>query len=89
MMEFLVGGMIKYDLGLKSIYTNTNKPSYVSMGLLYRVKDAAIVLLNIDYRQVYKIGFSYDINISQLTAASQTRGGIELHIGYTGFFDKK
>ncbi len=86
--ELLVGGMLKYDLGLESRYTGANKTSYVSFGAMYRIKDAIIVLLNLDYKQVYNIGFSYDINASGLTSVSKGRGGMELHLGYTGFGKK-
>ncbi len=57
--EFLFGSMIKYDLGLESRYTNANRPSYVSLGCLYRVNDAIIILLNIDYKQIYNFGFRF------------------------------
>lgn len=86
--EITLGGMIKYDSGLESKYTGANKTSFVSFGALYRVKDAIIVLLNIDYKQVYNFGFSYDVNVSGFTSVSKGRGGMELHIGYTGFFIK-
>lgn len=87
--ELLIGGMLKYDLGLESRYTGANKTSYVSIGALYRMKDAIIVLVNIDYKQVYKIGFSYDVNASGLTSVSKGRGGMEIHLGYTGFGKNK
>ena len=86
--EITAGGMIKYDLGLESRYTGVNKPSFVSFGALYRVNDAVIVLLNIDYKQVFNFGFSYDVNVSGLKSASKGRGGIELHLGYVGLFSK-
>jgi type IX secretion system PorP/SprF family membrane protein len=86
--EITAGGMIKYDLGLQSKYTGINKPSFLSLGLLHRVNDAVIAILNIEYKQVYKFGFSYDINASGLTKASKGRGGIELHIGYIGLSSK-
>jgi type IX secretion system PorP/SprF family membrane protein len=86
--EILFGSMLKYDLGLESRYTGANKTSYVSFGAMYRLKDAAILLFNVDYKQVFNFGFSYDFNISGLSAVSKTRGGMELYIGYKGFFSK-
>ncbi len=86
--EVTAGGMIKYDLGLTSKYTGINKPSFLSLGLLYRVNDAIIAVLNLEYKQVYNFGFSYDINASGLTNVSKGRGGIELHIGYIGVSSK-
>ncbi len=82
--EITVGGMIKYDLGVESKYTGINKSSFLSMGLLYRVNDAVIAILNLEYKQMYNFGFSYDINASGLTRVSKGRGGLELHIGYIG-----
>lgn len=84
--EINAGGMIKYGKGLGSKYTGTNKPSSVSFGSLYRIKDAIIILVNIDYKSMFTFGFSYDINVSNLAIASKGRGGIELCISYSGFF---
>lgn len=86
--EITAGAMVKYDLGLESKYTGINKPSFLSMGVLYRVNDAIIAILNLEYKQIYNIGISYDINASGLTTVSKGRGGIELHIGYIGISSK-
>ncbi len=56
-------------------YTATN------FGLFVRHKDAVIVVFGLDYRS-YTFGISYDINISNLKVASNSRGGLELSASY-------
>lgn len=60
----------------------------INAGLGMRMGDAAQILLGADFKQ-YKIGASYDINVSGLTAASSTVGGFELALIYTGSINKK
>lgn len=52
-------------------------------GAMYRVNDALIPMVRIDYG-AYGLGLTYDINLSKLTQASDTRGGIELAFIYKG-----
>lgn len=85
--EINAGGMLKYGLGLNSKYTGVNKPSSISFGGLYRIKDAVVILVNVDYRSMFTFGLSYDINVSGLTTVSKGRGGMELCIVYSGFFN--
>ena len=58
---------------------NMNKEFLLRLkaGLGYRVGDAAQVLLGADYKD-WKFGFSYDLNVSSLTPATNTFGGFEL-----------
>ena len=86
--EINAGGLIKYGFGQDSKYTSTNKSSTVSFGGLYRFKDAIIILVNMNYKNMLTFGFSYDINVSSLAIASKGRGGMELCIVYSGFFNK-
>jgi type IX secretion system PorP/SprF family membrane protein len=53
----------------------------VSLGILYRVKDAIIIAGGMDYRN-FKVGVSYDINTSKFVAATNHRGGFEISIIY-------
>ena len=53
----------------------------VSLGGFYRVQDACIAVVNMDYRN-FNVGLSYDVNISKLTAASNNRGGYEISVIY-------
>jgi len=65
-----------------------NETLALNGGLGLRAGDAVQVLLGADYKQ-YKIGASYDINISGLSAASGTIGAFELGLIYTGNINKK
>jgi len=87
--EINAGGMVKYGIGLDSKYTGANVSSTISLGALYRFKDALIILMNIGYKNIFVFGLSYDLNLSGLTNASRGRGGMELCIVYSGFFSKK
>ncbi|MFN3939364.1 MAG: PorP/SprF family type IX secretion system membrane protein [Chitinophagales bacterium] len=57
--------------------------SFVYIGAHYRVDDAIIPSLGFDYNNV-QFGLSYDINVSDLSAVSAYKGGIELSLIYTG-----
>jgi type IX secretion system PorP/SprF family membrane protein len=50
--------------------------------------EAFIITTAFDY-QGLTIGASYDVNVSELSNASNTRGGFEIAIAYTGAFDKR
>lgn len=53
----------------------------VSLGLFNRAKDAWVVVAKMDYRN-FNVGVSYDVNISDLTTATNKRGAFELSIIY-------
>ncbi len=53
----------------------------LSAGLGYRLSDALQALLGVKYKNL-RVGFAYDINTSDLTAASNYRGGFELAANY-------
>jgi len=50
-------------------------------GMYYRTKDAGYLLAGMDYDQ-WRVGISYDINLSNLKPASQSRGGFEFSVVY-------
>ena len=50
-------------------------------GLHYRLKDAIIPSIAINYNK-FRVGLSYDINISSLKTASHSKGGAEISIIY-------
>jgi type IX secretion system PorP/SprF family membrane protein len=76
--QFLGGAM--YQMQLASNYDNDDVMN-LSLGGFYRWKDAFIPVVKMD---IYKlsIGLSYDINTSQLTTASNWKGGFELTASY-------
>jgi type IX secretion system PorP/SprF family membrane protein len=57
-------------------------PTNVYLGSWLRVNDAVIPYLGLEFGGM-RIGASYDINVSQLKAASLGRGGAEFSIIYT------
>lgn len=74
--ETLVGTFGKYYL--KPI---DGKTTAVSLGAFYRLKDAFIVVANMDYRS-FNVGVSYDVNTSRLIEATNRRGAFELSVIY-------
>lgn len=52
-------------------------------GLFYRYKDAIIPYVGMDYKD-FKLGLSYDVNLSGLSEVSRGRGGYELSLIYKG-----
>jgi len=53
------------------------------LGGSYRLSDAAIVLLGLDYKQ-WRAGFSYDVNVSTLNEITNSRGAWEISLMYIG-----
>ncbi len=74
--ETVVGGFGKYFL--KPVNGMTTA---VSLGAFYRLKDAFIVVANMDYKS-FNVGVSYDVNTSKLVAATNRRGGFEVSVIY-------
>ena len=57
-----------------------------SIGSFYRGSDAVIPMMKLDYMK-WGFGVSYDVNISQLKAASQFRGGLEVALSYKTYLN--
>lgn len=74
--ETVVGLFGKYHL--KPIDGMTTA---VSLGGFYRMKDAFILVANMDYKN-FNVGVSYDINTSKLVEATNHRGGFEISVIY-------
>ncbi len=53
----------------------------VFAGVWYRTRDAGYISAGMNYDQ-WRVGLSYDINVSQLQPASKNRGGFEISIRY-------
>ena len=75
-LEILVGGMGKIHLNQER-----DKELAVALSLAYRLGDAWVPSLAVDYR-MWSVGFSYDINSSPFNIASFRRGGPELSVIY-------
>ncbi len=77
------GGFIyKHDM----VEAEDDETMSISAGSFLRWGDAIIPVVKLD---MYKlaIGFTYDINISKLTAASKMRGGFEATVSYRDFLN--
>lgn len=81
--ELAGGCLYAYNLG-----DDPSMPLYVlSAGAYIRWKDAVIPVVKIQ-GQGFGASLSYDVNASPLKAASQSRGGMELSLSYTGFLQR-
>ena len=85
---FMQGGNRQIQGGLQinhDIQTDDeNKKVGISGGLFYRLKDAFIPVVKLDYNKM-SIGISYDVNSSKLKSASEYRGGYEVTLCYKTF----
>lgn len=80
--ETIGGALFAYKLG------DPEQPDYtIHAGAFIRFRDAVIPVVKIDY-QPLSIAISYDVNISPLKTASQSRGGFELSVSWLGFLDR-
>jgi len=62
---------------------NANFPATFFLGGHYRLDDAVIAAVGMDYKN-FRAGISYDINTSSLQDASGGKGGLEISLVYTG-----
>jgi len=60
---------------------NTAQDVTLRFGTGYRLRDAAKLLLGLDYKD-FRIGAAYDINISQLNGATNSVGAFEIALSY-------
>jgi type IX secretion system PorP/SprF family membrane protein len=81
--ETVAGLLYSYKIG-----ADADDPDYIlHVGGFMRVKDSFIPVVKIDYKP-FAVAFSYDANISKLSAASGGRGGAEISVTYAGFMDR-
>lgn len=62
-------------------YREFDKTPIFYGGVLYRLEDAVIPYVGVEYMDI-RFGFSYDYNISALSAATRGQGGTEVSIVY-------
>lgn len=74
--EIIFGGLYSRRLGNEDA-----SELVVHAGTYYRYKDAIIPVMKLEANRI-ALGFSYDINISQLAGASLNRGGFELSMSW-------
>jgi type IX secretion system PorP/SprF family membrane protein len=68
---------VRYRLQDRSKYTGYESETAIYVGAFYRLQDAAYIVMRLDYGD-FGFGVSYDLNVSNLTVASNGRGGLEL-----------
>ncbi len=84
--ELVVGTAFGLHFDQGNRYSRTKSSSGGSgiyLGGWYRVGDAIVFLLGVDY-QSFKFGFSYDVNVSGLKEATLNQGAVELSLSFTG-----
>ncbi len=79
--EINAGMLFKYILQEASHYTGRKKPAAFVLGGYYRFDDAVVLATAYEFSN-YRIGISYDINLSGLHVASQSKGGIEISLKF-------
>ncbi|HEY0976582.1 MAG TPA: PorP/SprF family type IX secretion system membrane protein [Flavobacteriales bacterium] len=79
--EFVMGAMFRYVLTPTSKVTGLNKGSALSLGPVIRMKDAVAVAALLEMGRM-AVGFSYDLNTSNLRKASNGAGGFELALRF-------
>lgn len=79
--ELTFGTLIKYILREDSKYTGFVKGADVALGLYMRAKDAIIAQVLLEFGN-YGLGVSYDVNTSDLRAATNARGSLEIMLRY-------
>ncbi len=79
--EINAGMLVKYWMQNASHYTGRKQPAAIVLGGYYRVGDAVNVVTGYEISS-FRIGLSYDVNLSGLTVASRSRGGFEISLRY-------
>jgi type IX secretion system PorP/SprF family membrane protein len=79
--EILAGLLARYKLKEESKYTGFISEAAFGIGGYYRFADAFIAAAQIEMSD-FAFGFSYDINVSGLTVATDGRGGFEVFLRY-------
>ena len=77
--QVMLGSFYTFSLA-NEYYDDKNKTS-IHFGAVYRWDDAFIPVVKLDLSQ-FSFGLSYDVNMSKLKTASQSRGGFELTLSY-------
>ncbi|MDX2048383.1 MAG: PorP/SprF family type IX secretion system membrane protein [Chitinophagaceae bacterium] len=87
--ETIFGGIASYNFtGNYPGEEKTIKALAMGAGIFMRMNDAIVPVIKLNYNNI-EIGGSYDINISKLRTASNTRGGYELSLAYKAFLNNR
>jgi type IX secretion system PorP/SprF family membrane protein len=74
--ETLIGGTMQFSVGGEQ-----ERPTSFYAGSWIRMNDAVIPYIGLEYGD-FRLGATYDVTISSLKAASQSRGGMEISLVY-------
>ncbi|TCJ13327.1 type IX secretion system membrane protein PorP/SprF [Flaviaesturariibacter flavus] len=72
----MIGGAYELNLNAES-----ERPTSLYVGSWYRLQDAVIPYIGLEFG-AFRVGASYDVNISKLKPASNMRGGAEISLIY-------
>jgi len=81
MKNICAGLMIRNILKTASVYTGNIKGAAISFGSLFRLGDAVIPQVQLEYAN-FALGLSYDVNVSGLTKCTYGRGGFEISLRF-------
>jgi type IX secretion system PorP/SprF family membrane protein len=81
--ETIGGVLYSYKMGPDP----DNYPYVITLGTMLRWNDALIPVLKLEMNS-FNLGLSYDVNVSRLNTVSNSRGGFELSLSYTGLLDR-
>lgn len=79
--EIILGTHFRYRFKNGTKLTGLKSESGINIGIYYRLKDAIVPQLNLDFGK-YAFGFAYDYNISAYKIASRGSGGFEIYFKY-------
>ncbi|HET6990042.1 MAG TPA: PorP/SprF family type IX secretion system membrane protein, partial [Bacteroidia bacterium] len=79
--EINVGMLFKYMMQEASHYTGRKKPAAFVLGGYYRFGDAVNLVAAYELSS-FRVGFSYDVNLSNLNVASKSLGGFEVSLRF-------
>lgn len=83
----LLGSNFDHELFESSKRTDYVQRSFISYGFYLRWKDAFIATIAYKFYG-FKVGVSYDINVSKLSSDTRAQGGFELYLKYSLMVDK-
>ena len=80
--EYIISTLFRYILKEESKYTGIFSAMAMSIGIASRLGDAVSPIIEFE-KAKFKIGISYDVNISKLSNATNGKGGAEIYIKFT------
>ena len=75
LIKYVEAAPVQFDLTARLVYKN-----FITTGLMYRSGDALALFLQLTIKESFRIGYSYDYTISNLS--SYVKGGNEIMVQY-------